>query len=119
MGNFKRFEVVYLKEAVEFLLSLPQQARSKIDYNIRKVSGGVIDSELFKKLEGANDLWEFRTKYNGIQYRLLAFWDDDTKHMVVATHGFIKKVWRVPGKEISRAEDLKRMYYENKIRNGL
>lgn len=31
-------------------------------------------------------------KYDGIQYRLLAFWDTSTNSLVVATHGFIKKV---------------------------
>ena len=28
-----------------------------------------------------------RTKYDGIQYRLLAFWDTSTNSLVVATHG--------------------------------
>ena len=63
----------------------------KIYYNIIKVASGIKDSELFKKLEDSNDIWEFRTQYNGIQYRLLAFWDEKAKCLVVATHGFIKK----------------------------
>jgi hypothetical protein len=31
------------------------------------------DPRLFNKLQ--NDIWEFRTKYAGLQIRLLAFWD--------------------------------------------
>lgn len=51
--------------------------------NIRKAKY-VLNPKLFKKLEGT-DIWEFRTKYDGIQYRLLAFWDTSTNSLVVAT----------------------------------
>lgn len=42
---------------------------------------------------------EFRTKYAGLQIRLLAFWDktDSKETLVIATHGFIKKVDKIPG----------------------
>ena len=33
---------------------------------------------------------------------------------VVATHGFAKKRWGVPHKEIAKAEELRRKYYESK-----
>jgi hypothetical protein len=33
---------------------------------------------------------------------------------VIATHGFIKKVDKVPGKEIDRASRLKVKYFESK-----
>ena len=108
------FNVVYLQEATEFLDALEPQARNKIIYNIRKVRSGFSSSELFKKLEGHNDLWEFRTLFNGIQYRLLAFWDAEEKRMVIATHGFVKKTWKVPINEIAKAEALRKKYYESK-----
>ena len=108
----KGFQVVYLQEASDFLDGIAEQARKKIYYNIIKVARGIKDSELFKKLEGSNDIWEFRTQYNGIQYRLLAFWDEKAKCLVVATHGFIKKGWKVPQKEIARAEALREQYYK-------
>jgi hypothetical protein len=68
---------------------------------------------LFKKLDGADDLWEFRTLCNGLQYRLLAFWDKKSKRLVVATHGFVKKTWKVSAKEIAKAESLRKEYYES------
>jgi hypothetical protein len=85
----------------------------KLAYNIRKVSAGVIDKDLFKKLEGTN-IWEFRTLYQGIQYRLLAFWDTEAETLVVATHGFIKKFWKLPKKEINKAEKIRKLYFESK-----
>lgn len=114
MAQGNKISVVFMDEAMEFINALPLDAQKKIYYNIDKVSGGVIDSELFKKLDGGSDLWEFRTLYNGMQYRLLAFWDEQDKRLVVATHGFVKKTWKVPSKEMQRAEHLRRLYYESK-----
>ena len=68
----KLFEVVFLDEAFEFLSGLERKHYEKILYNIRK-SQVELDPELFKKL--SDDIWEFRTLYQGFQYRLLAFWD--------------------------------------------
>ncbi|WP_343031049.1 type II toxin-antitoxin system RelE/ParE family toxin [Sphingobacterium humi] len=43
-------------------------------------------------------LLEFRTLYQGVHYRLLAFWDktSSSKTLVISTHGFIKKRSKVP-----------------------
>ena len=114
MAQGIHFEVFFMDEATEYLYTLPLAVREKIYYNIDKVSGGVMDNDLFKKLSGSDDVWEFRTKYNGMQYRLLAFWDVQKKRLVVATHGFAKKTWKVPQKEIARAEALRKEYYESK-----
>ena len=103
-----------MDEVREFFDSLADAPREKIIYNVNKVAGGLIDSDLFKQLDGSDDIWEFRTLYNGMQYRLLAFWDEEEKRLVVATHGFVKKTWKVPSKEIARAEALRKKYYESK-----
>lgn len=106
------FKTIFLSEAIDFLRKLPKQASSKIVYNIRKVEGGVIDKELFKKLDNT-DIWEFRTLYNGIEYRLFAFWDTKTRALVIATHGIVKKTWKVPDKEIAKAEMIRKLYFES------
>lgn len=109
-----QFEVAFMDEASEFLRTLADAPRDKIYYNLKKAAGGFIDSDLFKKLDGSDGIWEFRTLYNGLQYRLLAFWDEQEKRLVVATHGFVKKTWKVPSKEIARAVALRNKYYETK-----
>ena len=85
----------------------------KVFYNI-DLAEQTNDSILFKKLK--NDIWEFRTLYSGHQIRLLAFWDktDGKKTLVMATHGFIKKVDKVPANEIERAIKIKEKYFDNK-----
>ena len=109
----RKFKTIFLEEAMEFLDGLSEQTRDKIFYNIRKVEGGVISKDLFKKLENTN-IWEFRTLYNGIQYRLFAFWDTEEKTIVIATHGIIKKFWQVPKKEITKAEEIRKQYFNSK-----
>jgi phage-related protein len=104
------FETRFLEEANEFISGLEPKTIRKILYNI-DLSEQTNDPRLFKKLN--NDIWEFRTNYGGIQLRLLAFWDktDNTNTLVIATHGFIKKVDKVPGNEIDRAIRLKNEYF--------
>lgn len=61
-----------------------------------------------------SDIWEFRTIFNGIAYRLFAFWDTSQRTLVVVTHGIIKKTQKKPKKEISKAETLMKQYFRNK-----
>ncbi|HYK77248.1 MAG TPA: type II toxin-antitoxin system RelE/ParE family toxin [Daejeonella sp.] len=68
----KKFEELFLTEAREFLLELDEKSRDKIIFNIDKAKRQN-DRELFKKLKG--EIWEFRTLFNKIQYRIFAFWD--------------------------------------------
>lgn len=107
------FQLALLEEAVKFMQGLPQQAYKKILYNIDRVAGGERNNELFKKLENS-EIWEFRTLYNGIAYRLFAFWDTEEQTLVVATHGIVKKTQKTPKKDISRAEAIMKKYFELK-----
>ena len=109
----RRFKTLFLENTIEFLEGISEQAREKVLYNIRKVEGGVISNDLFKKLEGT-EIWEFRTLYQGIQYRLFAFWDTKEDTLVIATHGIVKKVWKVPTKEIAKAEEIRKQYFNSK-----
>lgn len=113
MMDVATFQLVLLEEVKSFLEGISQQAQNKILYNIWRVAGGEMNSELFKKLENS-DIWEFRTLYNGTAYRLFAFWDTDTQTLVVATHGFIKKTQKTPRREIARAETIMKNYFESK-----
>ena len=112
MGDYK-FRVDFLDEAKEFLDGLDEKARDKIVYNIWKARS-TNDKELFKKLQ--DEIWEFRTKFNKVYYRLFAFWDktDNTDTVVISTHGLVKKTDKVLKSEIERAEKLKEKYFNEK-----
>lgn len=98
------------RSAQAFLDAQPFKAQQKIYYNIFKVEEGVMKVDIFKKLENT-EIWEFRTLYNGICYRLFSFWDTEEETLVIATHGIVKKT---PLKEIAKAEELRKEYFNNK-----
>lgn len=109
----KVIQVILSSEADAFVRRQPLKAQQKIAYNVRKLESGVLDKELFKKLEGS-DIWELRTSWCGICYRLFAFWDTEKRALVVATHGLVKKTQKTPRKEIERAEAIRREYFNDK-----
>lgn len=113
--SMRYFETKFLDEADEFLAKLDPKTVRKIIYNI-DLAEQTNDPKLFKKLQ--KEIWEFRTKYAGLQIRLLAFWDksDNKETLVIATHGFLKKVDKVPSNEIERAERIRDNYFNNKVK---
>ena len=92
----KHFEILFLEEAFEFLSSLNRKHYEKILYNIRKS--------------------QIENDPEGLQYRLLAFWDktSSTDTMVISTHGFIKKGSKVPDKEIQKSVLIRTKYFADK-----
>lgn len=106
------FQTRFLEEADEFIAGLDPKAVKKIFYNI-DLAEQTNDPKLFKKLQ--KDIWELRVRFGGKQIRLLAFWDKtkDEETLVLATHGFIKKVDKVPTNEIERAINIRRKYFES------
>ena len=114
-SHMQFFETIFLEEADVFIASLNIKTQQKIFYNIR-VAEQTNDPELFKKLN--DDIWEFRTIYNKLTIRILAFWDktDKTQILVLATNGFIKKTQKTPTNEMERAKRIKERYFiEKKI----
>lgn len=109
------FRLIVLKEAEGFITALPEKVQDKIFFNIRKVRFGVLDINVFKKL-GNTDIWEFRTLYMGMAYRLFAFWDKEEETLVVATHGIVKKTQKTPKNEIEKAQTIRKEWFEKKKR---
>jgi phage-related protein len=107
------FQTRFLAEANEFIAGLDPGAAKKVLYTI-DLAEQTKDPRLFKKLQ--KGIWEFRTLYGGKQIRLLAFWDKTggKQTLVFATHGFIKKVDKVPANEIERALKISVNYFDNK-----
>ena len=111
--GINKLKVVLTEEAQAFLDAQPFKVQQKIYYNIFKVEEGVMKVDIFKKLENT-EIWEFRTLYNGICYRLFSFWDTEQDTLVIATHGIIKKTQKTPLKEIAKAEEIRKEYFKNK-----
>ena len=112
MFDQPKFKIIYSDEVVNFLNSLNDKSRKKILFNINR-SKYSIDNNLFKKLVNS-DIWEFRTKYDGLTFRIFAFWDRENETLVVTTHGIIKKTQKTPLKEIQKAENMRNAYFKAK-----
>jgi phage-related protein len=100
--DFKRFDIVFLEPAIDFLDKLDFTTRRKIYYRLDRAKLG-LDSRLFKKLTGR--IWEFRVSHKGLQFRLFAFWDRSEKKtsLVICTHGMVIKTDKIASKEINKA----------------
>lgn len=109
----KYFQTRFLEPANKFMAGLDQKAVRKLLYNI-DLAEQTNDPRLFKKLR--DDIWEFRVRHGSNQIRLLAFWDktESQRTLVIATHGFIKKVDKVPDNEIERALNIRKRYFQSK-----
>ena len=104
------FEVKYLDQATEFIRSIDRKAARKLLFNISKAQQ-VKDNKVFKKIK-KTEIWEFRAIMEGMQYRLFAFWAKADNVFVICTHGIIKKTQKTPIKEIEKAEQLRRKYFQ-------
>ena len=101
------------KEPVaEFLDTLTPQQLQKVDFVFRVIEESVamVPSSLFKKLSGADGIWEIRVSTRGSALRFLSFIDQG--RLVVATNGFDKKTRKTPQREIRLAESRKKDYEE-------
>jgi phage-related protein len=107
------FKTVFLEMANLFINEFDEKTVQKIFYKI-KLAEQTNDPRLFKKLN--RDIWEFRLRYQKNQIRLLAFWDKSDKQQtkVIVTHGFIKKVSKVPELEIEKAMSIRKLYFNYK-----
>ncbi len=108
----KKFEIIILQIVKDFLQKTDKKARGKIIYNMHKVQK-TNDPKLLKKI--TTDIWEFRTKYQNKQYRILAFWDkkDNKNTLVICSNGFVKKTQKTPKSEIIKAEKIMNNYLKN------
>ncbi len=108
-----KVKIILSADAKDFIGKQTLKVREKIYFNIRKIEAGILDKELFKKLEGT-EIWEIRTQYESMAYRILAFWDKTHRSLVIATHGFVKKTMKTPKKEVAAAEAIMNDYYNKK-----
>ncbi len=111
----KPIEVIFMKQAEDFVDELEEKSRRKLFQAIRKTKAREIGL-WFKKLKGTDGIYEFRFDESGKFYRLFAFWDNEDKieTLVVGTHGIAKKTNKTPNEEIKKAERIKKEYFEEK-----
>ena len=97
----------------EFLDSLPGKAAQKVVWVLILMEElDVLPANYFKKLHGADEIWECRVQFGSAAYRIFCFFAG--RSVVVLTHGMTKKVQKTPRREIERAEDFRKDYLRRK-----
>ncbi len=95
----------------DFYNAQSKAVQTKIDYVLHIVmSVDRIPKKFFKHIE--DGIYEIRIKVGSDIYRVFSFFDEG--NLVILLHGFTKKTQKLPRKQIKKAIQLRRAYYENK-----
>jgi phage-related protein len=103
------FSIRLLQEADEFIKNLDNKSRQHIYLKLRKAQFEN-NPRKFSKVRGV--IWEFRIPYKNVTFRFYSFWCKKENSLVIATHGIMKKTRKAPKKEIDKAEQIMKRYYE-------
>ena len=111
--NRKR-ELLFFKDYFErFFDNQTLKVQKKILWTLRIIEELEQIPEIYLKyLKNTSGLYEIRVQVGNNIFRIFCFFDKD--NIVVIGHGFKKKSQKIPKKEIERAEQIKREYYDNK-----
>jgi phage-related protein len=109
--NKNQYEIEFYKDnrsiepAKNFLLSIPKKAQAKFFFliDLLKENGPELKRPYADILK--NGIYELRVEFQKSQYRILFFFI--IGKYIYLSHGFIKKQWKVPNKEIVKAKNHK------------
>jgi phage-related protein len=105
--------VAYKHYFEEFLAEQPKKVQDKIFKIIEAIETlERIPVNYLKHLEGTEGLYEARVQLGSNIWRVFCFFDKD--RLVILLNGFQKKAQKTPKKELSKAIELMKEYYESK-----
>ncbi|NQZ76072.1 MAG: type II toxin-antitoxin system RelE/ParE family toxin [Ekhidna sp.] len=108
--------IFYENYFIEFYQQQDQKVKGKIQYVFELIKQvDKVPEKFLKHLTGTNGLYEIRIEYQSNIYRVFCCFDDG--QLVVLFNGFQKKTQKTPTKEIDRAQQLMKEYFENKNRS--
>ena len=99
----------------EYFDSLTNKQFEKISFVLDLIEQtDIVPRNYFKKLKGADEIWEVRVQQSNNIFRILGFWDG--KDLVILNHAFTKKSQKIPQKEIATAKKRKQDYFNKKVK---
>ena len=75
-----------------------------------------VPKKFLKAIEGRKGLYKIRSEYGGETYRVFCCFDEG--NLVILFNGFQKKTQRTPQKQLDKAEELMKKYFEQKKMSG-
>ena len=105
--------IFYENHFIEFYQELEQKVKGKIQYIFELIKQvDRVPEKFLKHLTGTNGLYEIRIEYQSNIYRIFCCFDEG--QLIVLFNGFQKKSQKTPQKEIDKAEQLMKDYFNNK-----
>src|SRR5712691_4322554 len=99
------------KPVEEFLQNLDPAARAKIVRTLEMLRTlPVVPSKFWRKMSGAQNLWELRIEYAGNIYRVLATTAKGNR--LILLHGFQKKTQKTPRQDMEIAQQRQKQYFD-------
>lgn len=109
----KRKIIFYENHFLEFYQRQDQKVKEKIQYVFELIQQvDRVPEKFLKHLDGTNGLYEIRIEYQSNIYRVFCCFDEGK--LVVLFNGFQKKTQKTPQKEINKAEQLMKDYFDTK-----
>lgn len=101
---------------IEFYQKQNPKVKGKIQYVFELIKQvDRVPEKFLKHLTGTNGLYEIRVEYQSNIYRIFCCFDEGK--LVVLFNGFQKKTQKTPQKEIDKAEQLMKDYFQDKNKN--
>jgi phage-related protein len=105
--------IFYENHFIEFYQNQDQKVKGKIQHVFELIKQvDRVPEKFLKHLSGTNGLYEIRIEYQSNIYRIFCCFDNG--NLVVLFNGFQKKSQKTPPKEIDKATQLMKDYFENK-----
>jgi phage-related protein len=105
--------IFYENYFIEFYKKQNPKVKVKIQYVFELIKQvDRVPEKFLKHLTGTNGLYEIRVEYQSNIYRVFCCFDKGK--LVVLFNGFQKKTQKTPKKEIHKAEQLMKNYFQEK-----
>ena len=108
-----RAVVFYRHYFEEFYQGLNEKTRLKVDWTLQLIETTErVPSKVLKPMTGTEGLYEVRVISGNQSVRIFCFFDEGK--LVVLINAFLKKSQKAPKREITRAERLRKQYFDEK-----
>ena len=102
---------------MDFFNKHSEKVKDKIDYVLILVTvADRIPKKFFKQMTGYEGLYEIRIEFEGNIYRIFCCFDQG--NLVVLFNGFQKKSQKTPKKEIDKAMQIMKEYFDQKTKKS-
>jgi phage-related protein len=120
MNKKKEHEEEYFREVVyyeryylDFFNELHPGLQKKFNWTLMLISKiERVPEKYLKHISGTAGLYEVRIEHESNTYRVFCFFDEG--NLIILMNAFQKKTQKTPRREIKKAEQLKKKYYNEK-----